>query len=274
MSRRRAWCVTINNPTDEDREKIKEMPLKYSIIGEEKGDEGTPHLQCYFELTKAVTLKRLKKWVPRAHIEMRKGTAQEAADYCKKEGQYEETGQISRQGQRTDLKECAAAIIGGKRMRDVATEYPVPFIKFHKGFRALRAITTKRRDTQPEVIVLYGRTGTGKSHKARQLAGPEYYVWTPARGHWFDGYDGETTVIFEEFRGQLPLGTMLSILDKYDCPLQYKGGTTEFVATKIIITSPVEPSMWYKTVGDDKVDQLLRRITTIEKTVQMYRSDG
>lgn len=68
----------------------------------------------------------------------------------------------------------------------------------------------------------------------------------------------------EEFRGQLPLGFMLSLTDRYDCKVQYKGGMVDFAATRIAITSPVHPSQWYRqeTLAEgDKLEQLLRRVT-------------
>ena len=89
----------------------------------------------------------------------------------------------------------------------------------------------------------------------------------PSRGHWFDGYTGQNNVIFEEFRGQLPLGMLLTILDRYECPLQFKGGTTEFCALNIIFTSPCHPRQWYEKLEDeDTWAQLKRRLNFIIET--------
>ena len=100
-------------------------------------------------------------------------------------------------------------------------------MKFNKHVNALRAALIEPRDgsTMLKVRCFYGGTATGKTRSAydamKKLDEP-YYVWTPARGQWFDGYAGEKNVIMDEFRGQIPLGIMLTILDRYECPLQYK----------------------------------------------------
>jgi len=59
---------------------------------------------------------------------------------------------------------------------------------------------------------------------------------------------------------------LLRLLDRYDCRVETKGATIQFVPTKIVITSPVHPRSWYSIFEhqEDKIDQLLRRITSIK----------
>jgi hypothetical protein len=99
-----------------------------------------------------------------------------------------------------------------------------------------------------------------------------YYVRTPAKGKWWDGYAGEKNIIMEEFRGQLPFGYLLNLLDRYDCPVEYKGGTTEFVGTHIIITVPKHPKYWYNCDHQDKVDQLQRRISMSLEFTEVFEN--
>ena len=40
MTRSRAWCYTVNNYTEEDRDALRLMPCAYNIFGYERGDEG------------------------------------------------------------------------------------------------------------------------------------------------------------------------------------------------------------------------------------------
>lgn len=85
-------------------------------------------------------------------------------------------------------------------------------------------------------------------------------------GQWFDGYDAETDVIFEEFNGQIPFRQFLRLLDKYPCQVQTKGGSKYWVARRIWITSSVHPSQWYATLeekSEGSLAQLMRRLTDI-----------
>ena len=43
----RAYAFTINNYTDEDVALSKALNYTYIILGNEKGDEGTPHIQGF-----------------------------------------------------------------------------------------------------------------------------------------------------------------------------------------------------------------------------------
>lgn len=88
----RSWCYTINNFTEEDRNGLRALKCSYNVFGYERGDEGTPHLQGYVQLATQKTLSAMKKIMPRAHLEIRKGTIDQAVDYCKKEGDFEEFG--------------------------------------------------------------------------------------------------------------------------------------------------------------------------------------
>ena len=62
------------------------------VIGYEVGKDGTPHLQGYVCMKKTRTLPAMKKIMPRAHLELMKGTPEQAAEYCKKDGKFDEKG--------------------------------------------------------------------------------------------------------------------------------------------------------------------------------------
>lgn len=220
---------------------------------------GTPHIQGYIEFNEKVDMKELVA-LGVSKLKPRMGTSDEASSYCKKDKDFLEVGKMSQQGRRTDLNSVAEAIIEGSTIRQVAEEFPATFIRFHKGITALKMTLIKPRNTVPSVTILWGPTGCGKSRYAREIT-TNAYTWGPEQGMWFDGYEGQTDVIFEEFRGQFPFGMLLRILDRYDCRLQYKGGTVEFCATNIVLTSPKHPAEWYRCDGTDRIGQLFRRIT-------------
>lgn len=269
-------CFTINNEvydeTPLDPDYINPLAamqewgqVTYMIVGNEVASTGTPHIQGFAQFKDKVKFTTIKKKMPTAHIEAKSpnSTAEQARDYCKKDDDYTEWGTFQTQGQRKDIEIATDMITNGEKMRTVAKELPVQYVKYHKGLHALKNILIEPRSEVPKVTVLYGKTGTGKSKSARELT-VDPYVWGPEQMHWFDGYEGQKDVIFEEFRGQLPLGSMLRLLDRYDCKVQVKGGIVEFVGTNIVITSPKHPQEWYEDLSNDKIDQLMRRISDIK----------
>ena len=277
----------------------------YLVYGKEVGGiNKTPHLQIYMEFENTISMKSIVKKLFPMWLGLRKGTPKQAAGYCKKgtcphdqdkytcdhckafRGDYSfffprteddpetwqlggEFGEISRQGKRTDLDEVVEMIVHEKKtVRETALEHPSQYIKYHKGIRDMRALvlTPRSLSAMPEVIVLWGKTGLGKTRDAYIKYWPtlSHYVWKPSNGNWWDGYDGEDKIIIDEFRGQMTWSDILGLLDRNEFRAPYKGGFVNIQASKFVITSPFPPERWYK--DDDRYDryqQLARRITKV-----------
>ena len=97
--RKTRWCFTLNNYDDESYTKVKEFcetdRVKYAVVGKETGETGTPHLQGFVILTAAQRLSFLRSHLSdRAHYEAALGSNEQAADYCKKDGDYWEKGTL------------------------------------------------------------------------------------------------------------------------------------------------------------------------------------
>lgn len=92
----RNWCITINNPEERDWLQAKNLhasgTLEYYVFGTEVGENGTRHIQGYLEFKNARTMSGLKKLWPKAHLEVRAGSSEEASTYCKKDGDFVEEG--------------------------------------------------------------------------------------------------------------------------------------------------------------------------------------
>lgn len=269
-TRVRRVFVTINNCTDGDLDglEILERECKFLFAAREIGKEtGTAHLHVYIEFERKVQFAYLKRHMLRGNIQACKGTKKQNIAYLQKEevDPYIKGDMVGGgQGERSDILLCTDMVkAGGNALYSIAKAYPVQFVYYHRGLRALQAELVAHRHSAPEVVVWWGPTGTGKSHSAREAMGEhDYYVWGPDMGKWWDGYYGQQYVIMEEFRGQLPLGTILRLLDKWDCRVETKGGSIPFVATHIHITSPKPWYDWYSDQGPyDLSAQLKRRIT-------------
>jgi len=92
------WLFTFNNYTDAQLvvmvNNFEVFDLKY-IIGEEVGEQGTPHLQGYIESKKPIRWSALH--LPeQIHWEKRRGTREQNVRYCSKEGKYHTNMKIPR----------------------------------------------------------------------------------------------------------------------------------------------------------------------------------
>lgn len=152
-------------------------------------------------------------------------------------------------------------------MAEVAATFSEEFVRHYRGFAALRnSLPPTGPREPPRVILHYGPTGSGKSFLARAApdgitpleSGVDYYVVSPPSGSggiWFDGYDGQSRVIFDDFNGatsHIRLDYLLQLLDKYPMSVPIKGGFVKWRPTTIIITTNLHPSEWYDYSGKHK----------------------
>lgn len=126
-----------------------------------------------------------------------------------------------------------------------------------------------------EGIWYYGVTGAGKSHKAFEGFTPDtHYIVNNeqlSRGFW-TGYTGQSTIIINEFRGQLSFGALLNLVDKWPITVDVKcGEPVPFLAKKFIITAPKHPDETYSGImeSDGHLNQLHRRFKIIELKTTM-----
>ena len=109
----RRWIATINNYDDDIEQHLADISdngeeIRYAIIAREIGEQGTKHLQCFFIFRKPKRLRAVRELLsPRGHYELVRGTSEQARDYCKKDGDFDEHGDFAgKQGERNDLGEC------------------------------------------------------------------------------------------------------------------------------------------------------------------------
>lgn len=96
MSRSRNYVFTWNN-YDEGaylhlEELVASLGARYICVGEEVGAGGTPHLQGFITFVNARTPRGVRNVLPGSHIEIARGTAEQAISYCKKDGVFREFG--------------------------------------------------------------------------------------------------------------------------------------------------------------------------------------
>jgi len=290
MSRRfdpprcRNWCFTLNNYTEEDEVRLtRDSPDNqhaYIIIGKEVGECGTPHLQGYVEYDSAYTMKRTKELLgsTRIHLEPRRGTQKQAIDYCKKEGDFFEFGvkkktlkDESKSEEKNKTLQYLAMLKNGN-MREIAEDPDCTYTIF-KHIREIAALVEEPRDTTKPMNVrwYYGPTGTGKTRRAyweaHRYEGRVYVKSTSTK--WFDGYDGQENIIFDDLRSSwFEYSYLLKLLDRYPTQVECKGGSRQWKALNVWVTSPFKPNEMYEKMQEndktDSIEQLVRRVQAVE----------
>lgn len=253
-------CFTINNPTEEDKEWVKNVVCSYICVGEEVGESGTPHLQGYMEFKSSKRFSTLKAECPRGHFEKRMGTPAQAATYCKKDGHFVERGVLSKQGARSDLSEVAGDVVAKVPMREIAEAHPVVYVKYYRGLERLQWRLAEDRKDPPKVVWLWGKAGAGKSREACQGS---FYVKDNTQ--WWDGYEFQDRIVIDDFdRDAWAFRDLLRLLDRYPYQGQTKGGYVKITSKEIYITCEFPPDGMGYAQGN-MLQQLLRRITEIRE---------
>lgn len=279
----RRWCITLNNPwawlEDEDINALKYCT--YFIAASEEGDlKHTHHLQCYAEFSAPVRMTALRKVLGDGHFEVSNGTPLQASDYCKKsDPSYDEWGTLSKgQGSRTDIIRLRDATKSGATNRELIDDDDLvnTFAKFPKFVQLIREAykipCTQIDRADIDVEFWFGSTGTGKSRTAREEF-PEAY-WKDQTS-WWNGYTGQTTVIWDEFMGCCCTPTEFNLVcDKYPHQVRPLFGWVPLEATKIIIISNYLPHMWWKETTRVNIPALIRRFhkcRLFEETPEHYK---
>lgn len=124
------WVFTLNNYEADDLLRLRELPVRYLVFGFENApDTGTRHLQGFVIFDTNKRFNAAKEAIgTRAHLELAHGTSAQAAQYCKKEGNYEERGDIpNEQGKRNDwerLREWIDELGRKPTERELCTQWP------------------------------------------------------------------------------------------------------------------------------------------------------
>lgn len=286
----RSWCFTINNYTLEEIDNLEfgiAKKYRYMICGFEKGEKkGTPHIQGYVEFHAAKRKAGVKKLISkRAHVEASKMKNRvNARDYCtkgeqtkaewddlhqqgpnyRKNPEWVEFGdwEAGGQGTRNDLRGIMEMIKEKKKMIEIMEEAPEAMaqnLRFADRYKELVEKEETREFRKVSVEAYVGDAGTGKTRKAHE-ENPGIYTVNPDETFPFDGYDGEETILIDDFYGGLKYHYLLRILDGHQLRVNIKGGHRYARWTKVIITSNKKPADWYAA---GLTPALARRITNV-----------
>lgn len=273
--------------------------VKYAVWQKEKGEQlGKEHFQIYFELDKPMRMAGARaacgEWAAGMQLQKRRGTQEEAKEYCEKEETRLEGpwyhGEFVGQGKRSDLATMGDLLTKEKkRLGEVMVSMPAAFMRNCNGARALAAAMLPQRygrdQDMPQVIVFFGASGTGKTRTAVQdaiggrtidVGGEQVPDWSDVylkngSDKWWDGFEGQRNVIIDEMESGLgSVNALKGLCDRYPYSVEYKGGKSHFAARRIWITANKHPREWYNNLSLKDKQALARRFTELWR----YNDDG
>ena len=177
----RTWIATMNGITaDFDAEgflrtMVERGLAKYAVGQLERGSEaGRLHLQYMVQMERSRRLSHMRTvicdrshWEP-VHASVAQARAYVTKDDTRVEGPWE-FGLMSSVGKRRGLEEAVDYVKAGMPLHEVAGEFSLAWVSHGKGLTSLRQMLKLDADRRsfgpegPEVWVLWGPSGTGKS---------------------------------------------------------------------------------------------------------------
>lgn len=260
--------------------------LRYGAIGKHIGKKSKlPHIHVIMHLTEKKTVNgwNLIFGHDKAHHEKQKGTHRQGLEYLGKDSDiYGDPWQIGD----INVTQTSAAT---KTMKDLRLELRthimekpfdaewilqedyLPLMREEKAFESIRAKAMEKAIPKwqlPTVICYYGKTGLGKTRtavaKATAINDALGLATIPmaltGSRDYFDWYDGQHAVVFDEFADdQMKIERFLQLTDGYAIQLdaRYKKKLKNW--THVFITSQHHPQNWWPNASIEKKAALMRR---------------
>jgi len=114
--------------------------------------------------------------------------------------------------------------------------------RYHRSFSTYKRVKAPKRDFITQFLVVIGPSGCGKTRLAREFFKDAYWK---SNSKWWDDYDLQEYVVWDEFQGQYPFRDLLRILDSSPLTVESKGSHVNFVAKWVVFTSNYHPRDWY-----------------------------
>lgn len=284
-TRHRRWMLTVPAEGEKgvSRDELEDALAPYeAYLGQlEEGEGGTNyrHHQIVLCHSEPIRFSTLRRRLPTAHVEpvrdLRASLAYVQKEDTRVEGEKPLVkGSISPgpgQGHRSDLDALRTRILQGQETADELILSDSSAWRHSRlvgdlvGARDRSRQEGKLRDVQ--VRAVFGDTGTGKTSavlNGLQALGSVCRVTNWGSAGTFDGYDGQASLILDEFNGQPPIGELLTWLDVYQVtlPARYRAREAMFVRVALVANTP--PWSWYPHAPKAQRAALARRLHLVE----------
>lgn len=203
-------------------------------------------------------------------------------DYCRKEltcaclEHRFEKGEIPnhQNGKRADINFLHEACKSGKyTAQEIGDKFPTDYQRYATAIhRWCQKHGPRRRITDGPrkcVEIRWGKPGCGKSYDLDRMVDEnpeEYYKKTP--GKWWDGYNRQHTVIFNEFswgaKDEITLQDLKQVCDRGHYAGQVKNGFINILATKFIFISNTTPEDWWPDQPAQDLEAFKDRVASVK----------
>lgn len=254
------WMLTIPQP-----EFLPYLPRGTQWIrGQlECGRGGYVHWQLLVAFTKKTSLSGVRRCFGEFHAELTR--SEEAAQYVWKEDtrvagtQFELGTKPFRRNSQTDWEE----VWENAKQRNLMAIPAQTRVVCYRTLLAIAAAHDRPLAFTKTVKCFHGPSGTGKSRRAWDESGEQAYCKDPRSKFWC-GYQGESNVVIDEFRGGIDVAHLLRWLDRYPVRVEIKGSSVPLAADRFWITSNLPPRDWYPDIDHLTLAALMRRMEVIE----------
>lgn len=250
----------------QDKFDPEESEIQYCVAQREMCPETKKlHYQFYVEFKNRKRLTGVRKVFGSCHVEIA-NCPKDARNYCMKEdtrvsppieiGEY-----LTRQETTPIVKK-----LGKCSVLDLINNRPGLWRNL-RSLQALKAAVAQPRSNLTEAAALHGDTGTGKTKIVKLIAsfvGAEGTYWKD-QTMWWEGYEGQALVVWDEFRPQhSTVAQLLSLINHIPHRVPIKGSSAQFVSPWVLFTSNVDPKDWYGMEDSKSIAALMRRIKSYE----------
>lgn len=241
-------------------------------------ETGRRHFQGYLHGRSSLGLKSVQREIglPGCHLAVRRGTHEEAVDYCTKEESREPgevpyvLGDAPQQGARNDLAAVRKVLDDQRSLRGAFDFDFVATCKYYRAFERYLGTCGEPRDPDdaPEVHYYWGEPGTGKTKEAYRIAqdrGTQVYpVPISGKDRWFNGYQPgyHGVILLDDYFQNWSSTFFLQFIDRYPMQLPTKGGFVDMGKALIIITSNIPLGEQYPQYPTQEA--ITRRFTLVK----------
>ncbi len=251
-------------------EGVRYLVMQHEIAPDPAPGSDGHHIQGYVHFSVAKCARPSNSFLKLKHpcLSTCQGTASDNRGYCS-DPDKRKTGTVcytfgdcpQGAGERNDLKRTWDLVLKHDSLDQALDHEAVTTLKFHRhlewGLNRMKKRRLRNHSRDVFVIIYQGTPGAGKSELACLFDPEECFTMPPpksANDLWFGDYDGERTLIIDEFERQpkptLTLYWIKKILDGRPLQVPVKGGHRWAEWTFVVVTTNHHPTVWFPDADD------------------------